>query len=168
MLEARQTLLMGLKAPAEALPSARSWTHTLGRWHCAAFGIPWNCGLGGWAAQEATDFRVCSHPWGTGRRDLLLLTHPLHQHAEIMVGLEALPPCRQEDATSIPAMVPPGPARLVPFTCLLFLCLAETLPGLALGQHHTLGPEVGSEHPQRAASVPRSLPVPSAQGWWKR
>ncbi|XP_009324651.1 PREDICTED: niban-like protein 1 [Pygoscelis adeliae] len=52
-----------------------------------------------------------------------------------MAGLEALPPCREEDATCIPATFPLV-LRCLPF----LLCLAETLPDLAPGQHASLIP----------------------------
>lgn len=124
-----------LKAPAEALPSACSCTHTSGRQPRIALGTPQRRGSGGWAAQEATGFRVCSHSWGMGCRDPLLLTQPLGQHTEITAGLEALPPCREQDATCIPATFP------LALRCLLFLlCLAQTLPDLAPGQHTSLVP----------------------------
>lgn len=120
-----------LKAPAEASPSTCFCTHTSGRQHCTALRTPRRRGSGGWASQEVTG----SHAWGTGSRDPLLLTQPLCQHTEIMAGLEALPPCREEDATCIPATFP------LVLRCLLFLlCLAETLPDLAPGQHTSLVP----------------------------
>lgn len=110
------------------------------------------------------------HPRGTGRRDLLFLTHPLHQHTEITAGLEALPPPRQEDATCIPAMVPPGPASPSlppPPPPLLGRDLARRGCGAA-HKHHTLVQEMGLEHPQQAPSGPQSVPVPSAEGWRDR
>lgn len=70
--------------------------------------------------------------------DPLLLPQPRHQHTKITAGLKALPPCREEDATRIPATF-----SLV-LCCLLFLlCLSDLAPGST----KALYSEMGSEHP---------------------
>lgn len=96
-----------LKAPAEALPSTRSCTPTRGRQHPTALRTPRRRRSGGWAAQEVTGFRVCSHPWGMGPSPPHPATLPAHRDDG---GAGGSAPVQGGGCNVHPCNIPTGPA----------------------------------------------------------